>query len=150
MTVAAPAECWWLPQDGAPAGPEFEFTIPSSRPGHGPYTIARGAAAGIAHYPRCEAWVHGRRMCRHVREALLLAEHPAQAFMEQVHAILSKPGWYQAEQAVSALAAVKRALDDARRQLAENESAARYRAEREATPQEERGAQAVAEFGGVQ
>ena len=44
---------------------EFDVEIPSSRPGRRPYRIARGHDGAIAHFPRCESWVHGGpRICR--------------------------------------------------------------------------------------
>jgi hypothetical protein len=131
MTIAAPAECWWEVSDGAPSGPEFDFAIASSRPGRRPYRIARGGASeAIVHHPRCESWINrGPGLCRHIREAIMRAEQPAADFLAQVHGFLSQPGWYQDAQAVSTLAAIKRAMDDAHQQIARNESATRTREE---------------------
>lgn len=156
MTVAAPDYCWWYVDQGAPAGPEFDVLVPSSRAGRQPYRIARGAD-GIAHFPRCEAFAHGHRMCRHIKAAIEQAEQPASVFLARVGELYDTTIWWGEGDvppiARGILTETKRALDEARAQLARNADGARARAASEAfrsLPAEEQGAQAIRELGGVQ
>ena len=95
MTVVARDENEiWTKEDGAPQGPPFEVTVRSkSRPDVG-YLIVRDEQGGIWHPNACERWrfagpkIRGvdRRMCRHVREALELADNPERVFLNRMMA----------------------------------------------------------------
>jgi hypothetical protein len=79
----------WLREDGAPDGPEFTVTIPSSRKGRGPYRLHRDPVTGtILHQPPCEAWAHGHRNCRHIQEAIRRSEQPDAEFALAVHELI--------------------------------------------------------------
>jgi hypothetical protein len=115
----------WEKVDGCPQGVDFDFLIPSSRPGRGPYRITRHSAMGrITHVPGCEAFLHGHKLCRHVSEAVHRAELPAQAFLEDVKRLVSISAWWANPGAARELCgAIVRRLDDANKQLEQN---ARY------------------------
>ena len=83
MTLAASPGEIWEPEDGAPAGIEFEISIPSkSKPGV-VYKIARDARGAIWHVSACELWRFSpRRDCSHVTRAIALAEQPEATFLE--------------------------------------------------------------------
>lgn len=95
MTVIALPSERWEREDGAPAGPSFDYEIPSSRRGHGPYRLVRDSVTGVViHRPACEAWQHGRRHCRHVQDAVHRTEQPASAFLAAVDALRLKGDWW--------------------------------------------------------
>ena len=84
MTVAAGTGETWSAQDGAPQGVAFEFTVRSkSEPGRS-YRIARDENGTIWHPGACTAWQYGRRLCRHVRHAIAMADEPEQVFLTLV------------------------------------------------------------------
>ena len=72
--------------------------VRSSRAGHGPYRIVLDDITGsVIHTPACEAWTHGRRLCRHVLRALALAEEPEATFVEDVVALWRQEAWRDKE-----------------------------------------------------
>ena len=150
--IACLAEERWDRDSGAPLGPSFDITFPSSRNG-GPYRIVRDAVTGaVLHIPRCYAWHHrGPTVCRHVSEGIARAEQPASAFLEAAGAAFdASTYWASREAAGDLLATLKRALDDARRQIAENAAGAKARAASDsfrALPGEAQEAEAVEAFG---
>lgn len=149
--IACRAEEIWTGEDGAPAGPGFDFLIASSRTPRRPYRIVRDERhPKILHVPRCEAWYHGHRLCRHVREAIVRAEQPDLTFREAVAALYATSAWWASPVDAHALCgAVKRLLDEARNQRERNAAGERSRAASDAfhaLPAGERAARAVAEF----
>jgi hypothetical protein len=93
VTIAAAPHEIWRPEDGAPAGPEFDVLVPStSEPGR-EYRVARDAGNVIYHRPACQAFRFGHHRCAHVRRAIELAEDPAWTFVADVVAAWNAGGW---------------------------------------------------------
>lgn len=92
MTLAAQDHEIWTPEDGAPGGVAFQVKVASKSEADLTYTIARDEQGVIYHVHACPRWrfakgtVGGqdRRMCRHVKEALALAESPELTFIERM------------------------------------------------------------------
>ena len=121
----------WERADGAPQGPDFDYLIPSSRTGHGPYRMVRQSHTGrMLHIPACEAWTHGHRNCRHVQESVYRSEQPGSAFYEDVDRMLSESAWWASGDEAKALcAAIVRQRDETRKQMEDNAARAAYVAE---------------------
>lgn len=151
MTIATfPGERWER-ADGAPmSGPSFDLHVPSSSDPDTVYRVVRDLVTEvIIHKPMCPAWKFGHHDCRHVKAAVKRAEQPAAAFLEVVGDAFDTTTWWAEGElppmANDLIVTVKLALDEARAQIARNESAARAHAEAD----QRTAADAFRDLGGV-
>lgn len=143
MTVPAYRPERWEREDGAPQGPSFDLVIPSSREGRGPYRIVCDSVSGVViHRPTCEAFQHGWRDCRHVRDAIWRSENPAAAFLDDVDRLRLSGNWWTDPKVFAA--EVVRLCIDARKREHELRDYRNTAAKPRATLEE-----AIREFGGA-
>lgn len=115
--LAQPHETWDY-QDGAPEGIPFDVLVPSVSVRDRTYRVARFAVERcVVHVPACPAWRAGRRRCRHLHRALMVAEEPLRTLAVDILEAWAAGGWRPGQPREEFGAAIYRAAQDAVAQL---------------------------------